>query len=62
MTSGSARFPWSGADGTAYEATSEHCLSGRYPLARFLYVYVNKPPGKTHGQTDRGVHSLRAVP
>jgi phosphate transport system substrate-binding protein len=46
ITSGVRAIPLAGADGTAYEATSEHCLSGRYPLARFLYVYVNKAPGK----------------
>ena len=28
------------------EATSETAISGDYPLARFLYVYVNKAPGK----------------
>jgi phosphate transport system substrate-binding protein len=28
------------------EPTYENCLSGSYPLARFLYVYVNKAPGK----------------
>ena len=27
-------------------ATSENAISGAYPLARFLYVYVNKAPGK----------------
>ena len=33
--------------GTNYiEATSENAASGQYPLARFLYVYVNKQPGK----------------
>jgi hypothetical protein len=26
------------------EATYENCLNGSYPLARFLYVYVNKDP------------------
>jgi phosphate transport system substrate-binding protein len=26
------------------EATYENCLDGSYPLARFLYVYVNKDP------------------
>ncbi len=29
-----------------YEPTVEHASSGKYPLARFLYVYVNKAPGK----------------
>lgn len=27
-------------------ATPKYALSGEYPLARFLYVYVNKAPGK----------------
>ena len=26
--------------------TAENAYSGKYPLARFLYVYVNKAPGK----------------
>lgn len=32
--------------GEAYEATEENALSGKYPLARYLYVYVNKAPNK----------------
>lgn len=28
------------------EPTPENTLGGRYPLARFLYVYINKPPGQ----------------
>ena len=28
------------------EATSENAINGTYPLARFLYVYVNKIPGQ----------------
>ena len=28
------------------EATAENAYSGKYPLARFLYVYVNKAPEK----------------
>ncbi len=31
--------------GLMYEPTLENCLSGDYPLARFLYIYVNKKPG-----------------
>lgn len=31
--------------GPLYEPTLENCLSGDYPLARFLYIYVNKKPG-----------------
>lgn len=30
----------------AYEANPENALSGDFPLARFLYVYVNKDPSK----------------
>lgn len=29
-----------------HPATAEEAYSGNYPLARFLYVYVNKAPGK----------------
>jgi phosphate transport system substrate-binding protein len=29
------------------EATPEQAYAGTYPLARFLYVYVNKAPGKS---------------
>lgn len=49
MTSGVRAVPLSsgrGGGGRAYEASSENCMSGRYPLARFLYVYVNQRPGQ----------------
>jgi phosphate transport system substrate-binding protein len=46
MTSGVRAVPLAGADGTAYEATAENCMSGKFPLARFLYIYVNKKPGQ----------------
>jgi phosphate transport system substrate-binding protein len=29
------------------EATPENAVAGKYPLARFLYVYVNKQPNKS---------------
>ncbi|WP_137817448.1 phosphate ABC transporter substrate-binding protein PstS family protein [Pseudomonas sp. 2FG] len=32
--------------GEAYEATEENALNGKYPLSRFLFVYVNKAPNK----------------
>lgn len=32
--------------GKQYEPNPENCLSGDYPLARFLYIYVNKDPNK----------------
>ncbi len=46
-TSGVKALPISKkADGEKIAATSENAISGDYPLARFLYVYVNKAPGK----------------
>ncbi len=33
-------------EGAAFAATYENALSGKYPLARFLYVYINKDPKK----------------
>ena len=32
--------------GAAFPATYENALSGKYPLSRFLYVYLNKDPKK----------------
>jgi phosphate transport system substrate-binding protein len=32
--------------GAAFAATYENALSGKYPLSRYLYVYVNKNPKK----------------
>jgi phosphate transport system substrate-binding protein len=32
--------------GKCVEATAENAYTGSYPLARFLFVYVNKAPGK----------------
>jgi phosphate transport system substrate-binding protein len=32
--------------GRCVEATADNAYAGTYPLARFLYVYVNKAPGK----------------
>lgn len=34
------------ADGEFFEASPENAVAGNYPLARFLYVYVNKEPNK----------------
>ena len=46
-TSGVKAVPLSKkTDGDKIAATSENVISGKYPLARFLYVYVNKAPGK----------------
>jgi len=46
-TSGVRALPLSEKDGQPFvDATQANCESGSYPLARFLYVYVNKAPNK----------------
>jgi phosphate transport system substrate-binding protein len=46
-TSGVRAVPLADKEGGAYvEANYENCLEGTYPLARFLYIYVNKKPGE----------------
>lgn len=35
------------------DATPENALSGKYPLARFLYVYVNKKPNQPLAPLER---------
>jgi phosphate transport system substrate-binding protein len=45
-TSGVRALPIAGDDGKFQEANYDNCLSGDYPLARFLMVYVNKKPGQ----------------
>src|SRR5499426_355866 len=46
-TAGVRAVPLTERDGDkCVEATAENAYSGAYPLARFLYVYVNKAPGK----------------
>jgi len=47
MTSGVRAVPLAGSEGEPFEATLENSISGRYPLGRFLYVYVNKNPGQS---------------
>lgn len=46
-TSGVKAVPLAKKLGQAFvEATPENAVAGNYPLARFLYVYVNKQPNK----------------
>ena len=46
-TSGVRPVPLTKTDGGEFvEASEENALSGKYPLARVLYVYVNKAPNK----------------
>jgi phosphate transport system substrate-binding protein len=46
-TAGVRAVPLSEKDGDkCVEATAENAYNGSYPLARFLYVYINKAPNK----------------
>jgi len=46
-TAGVRAVPLTERDGDkCVEATAENAYSGAYPLARFLYVYINKAPAK----------------
>ena len=45
-TSAVRALPVKGEDGKFHEADYDNSLSGDYPLARFLLVYVNKKPGQ----------------
>jgi phosphate transport system substrate-binding protein len=45
-TSGVRAVPISAKTGGCVDDSPENILSGKYPLARFLYVYVNKAPNK----------------
>lgn len=46
-TSGVRSVPLALKEGEPYkEASVENVLNGTYPLARFLYIYINKSPGQ----------------
>jgi phosphate transport system substrate-binding protein len=38
--------PLGKSEGKYYDATAQYAYSGEYPLARFLYIYLNKSPNK----------------
>jgi phosphate transport system substrate-binding protein len=47
ITSGVRALPLAAKEGEAFQEPSyENCLSGSYPLGRFLFVYVNKKPNE----------------
>ncbi len=46
QTSGVRALPLSKKGDTFIEANMENAISGKYPLSRYLYVYVNKHPNK----------------
>jgi phosphate transport system substrate-binding protein len=33
-------------DDKFYDGSYDHVLSGKYPLSRFLYIYINKQPNQ----------------
>jgi len=41
------------AGGEFIDATPDNAVSGKYPLSRFLYVYVNKQPNKELAPLDK---------
>jgi phosphate transport system substrate-binding protein len=45
-TSGVKPVALAGKSGEFIEATPANALSGKYPLSRYLYIYVNKAPNK----------------
>jgi len=45
-TAGVRALPLGVEEGDFFEATPENALSGDYPLARFLLIYVNKAPNQ----------------
>ncbi|WDE00401.1 MULTISPECIES: PstS family phosphate ABC transporter substrate-binding protein [Thalassomonas] len=45
-TSGVRALPLSKKDDNYVEASMDNAVSGKYPLSRYLYVYVNKHPNK----------------
>jgi len=52
-TSGVKAVPIAAEEGGEFaEASSENAISGEYPLARALYVYVNKAPNKPLAPTE----------
>jgi phosphate transport system substrate-binding protein len=46
VTSGVRAVPLSKDGKTFIEANADNAITGKYPLSRFLYVYVNKHPNK----------------
>jgi phosphate transport system substrate-binding protein len=53
-TSGVRAVPLTKKAGGEYiEATPANAVSGKYPLSRFLYVYVNKKPNKELAPLDK---------
>ncbi len=53
-TSGVRTVPLTKKPGKPFiEATNDNAINGKYPLARFLYIYVNKQPNKPLAPLER---------
>lgn len=46
-------LPLAFGDGPLVAATAENAIAGQYPLARLLYIYVNKPPDQPLAPLER---------
>lgn len=54
VTAGVKSVPLANKKGEAFvPANEEQVLAGKYPLSRFLYIYVNKAPNKTLSPMER---------
>lgn len=51
-TSSVRAVPLSKKGGEAFEANEENALAGKFPLARYFYIYVNKAPNKPLNPID----------
>jgi phosphate transport system substrate-binding protein len=52
-TSGVNALPLGAAAGQLFEPSYDNALGGKYPIARFLYIYVNKAPGQPLGTLEQ---------
>ncbi len=53
-TAGVRAVPLAEKEGApCYEASPENAYSGKYPLSRFLFVYINRAPGKAFDPLTR---------
>lgn len=52
-TSGVRAIPIASKGDNYVDATDENALSGKYPLSRYLYIYVNKHPNKPVAPLER---------
>jgi phosphate transport system substrate-binding protein len=52
-TSGVRAVPIADKQGNMEEATEANALAGKYPLSRYLFIYVNKAPNKPMAPLER---------